>query len=427
MKLQYILPVIILCSVASCTPDPSYKMLESYSFYYDDSQGRRLLAGESTNVLLNYYINTNTQASVDSVRVVFEPVSGGGSVTQASAYVASGKNVTAVWQLGSDSFKQVLRASVYDLSGNYLTSADQVAYGFRENEWDEIAETPDGRMRDMVADTVNNVTLMVANGTLYRQGERYYIWEEMDDPVLKSEGNPHTVEIDSNGVIYVSTWNGVLFKSLDHGESWSACTKPYPDRNEYIYNYISNDNTVWAFAHGYPIKRSKDEGLTWTEIGGGLETEGFGDIFRLKNGIQLFHGSNCCSLYISYDDGITWTPIPTPGYSIKLYVNDNDEITICTQLSGIAFYRSTDYGATFTNVHHVSPQFGTSMENTFNRWKDFYYVIIPGFGILKSYDLVHYEKYWLNYDLRELFIDHNGVLIAKDWDLHTVYYRHNTE
>jgi hypothetical protein len=47
--------------------------------------------------------------------------------------------------------------------------------------------------------------------------------------------------------------------------------------------------------------------------------------------------------------------------------------------------------------------------------------------ILKSSDLTHYQIYWLNYDLENLFIDHNGVLIAKDWNLKTVYYRKNTE
>jgi len=67
------------------------------------------------------------------------------------------------------------------------------------------------------------------------------------------------------------------------------------------------------------------------------------------------------------------------------------------------------------------------MENTFNKWGNFYYIIIPGYGILKSSDLIHYEVYWHNTDLRNLFIDYNGVLIAKDWDWKTVYYRKNSK
>ncbi len=425
MKPQYILPTIILFLVASCTPDPSYRLLEYYSFHFTGNQGNRLLAGESKDIEVNYNIITNTNAPVDSVRTDFEVVTGGGTVIQEKAYVTSGETVNAIWQLGSDSFKQELKVSFYDLGGNYLTYLGQMAYGFRDNEWDGISAEPDNRIMDMVADTVNNFTLMISGGNLYRQGERYFLWEEVDD-LIWEEGECRTIEIDSEGVIYVSTWEGEVYKSTDHGETWSECTKPYPDRNEYIYNYVSNDNDVWAFAHGYPIKRSKDNGLTWTVISG-LEEAGFGDVFRLNNGNLLFHGSNCCSLYISDDDGLTWNHIPTPGLSVKLYVNDNDEIIIITQLGGGEFYLSTDYGETFTHVHHVGPGFSSSTSNIFTRWKDYYYVIVPQVGIYKTYDLVNYEDYWTNLSLVDLFIDHNGVLVAKDQDNETVYYRHNTD
>lgn len=39
---------------------------------------------------------------------------------------------------------------------------------------------------------------------------------------------------------------------------------------------------------------------------------------------------------------------------------------------------------------------------------------------------VEYENYRVNTDLMDLFIDHKGVLIAKDHDYETVYYRNNT-
>jgi hypothetical protein len=67
------------------------------------------------------------------------------------------------------------------------------------------------------------------------------------------------------------------------------------------------------------------------------------------------------------------------------------------------------------------------MDKLFNKWGNFYYVLMPGFGILKSYDLNTYDVYWTNKNLNKLFIDHNGVMIAKDWNMNTVYYRKNTE
>jgi len=84
-------------------------------------------------------------------------------------------------------------------------------------------------------------------------------------------------------------------------------------------------------------------------------------------------------------------------------------------------------GATYRRLFNCSPKFGTTMDNIFNKWENTYYILVPGFGILKSDDLEHFETYWLNSELNNLFIDHNGVLIAKDWNNNTVYYRKNSK
>jgi len=210
--------VIMMVILGSCSEDPSRRILENYQFYFNNSQESRLLAGESLDVSAWFQVYTNTFAKVDSVRVIFEPVQGGGSVSQERDYVSSGQNIGAVWTLGHDSFRQVLRASVRDLSGSLMTSTDLVAYGFREDEWDGVTGTPEVQMMDMVADTVNRVTFITTGSYLYRQGERYYQWERVNDPIFNSPDRPRTVEIDRNGVIFVSTNNGNIIRSLDrHG------------------------------------------------------------------------------------------------------------------------------------------------------------------------------------------------------------------
>lgn len=426
MKTQYIIPLIITAMLSSCSPDPSTDLLASYGFGFLESNEERLLAGETSGSTLNYYVYTDEYSRADSLMVVFEALIGGGSVTQEYDYILPGDTLEAQWQLGSDEVRQVLEASVYDMQGNHLSFARRTAYGFRENEWDGINIFPDGNMRDMVADTATGMTLMISN-MLYRQGDSYFLWKQVNDQVFAAAGIPVTVEIDSDGVVYASTWRGEVLRSNDHGQSWTICTKPYPERYQYVYNYVANDNSLWSFVPGYTVKRSLDGGDTWNEMDGDMGDVGFGDVFRLDNGNLVYHGSDCCSLYMSDDDGQSWTNIPTPGYSVKLFVGDNDELIIVTQESGMSIYHSDDYGTTFTLVHRVMPQFGTIMHNTFTRYGDFYYVLIPGFGILKTYDLKEYENYWINTDLMDLFIDHNGVLIAKDHDYETVYYRNNTD
>jgi hypothetical protein len=424
-----VLLIAVFCITISCVryPDPEVKLVKNFSFGFMTQAWQKFLSGEWINDSITFYGTDNNNAQKDSVKVLFEVVKGGGTVTVPSAYTNKSGNVSTKWKLGTQSFEQELRAITYDTSGNYLTSTNLMEYGFRENAWDTCSFSPDGNMMEMVADTINKFTLVITNNQIYKEGDRYYLWEPVNDPVLVL---PRTLMADKNGVIYVSTWTGELVKSSDHGETWKTCTKPFPDRPYFFYPYVSNDNYIWAWVSGLPTKYSKDGGMSWTELpdGNPIDPQGFGDIFRLKDGSLLFHGSGCCSLNRSFDNGQTWTKIETPGYSIKIFVNEKDEFYLISQGAGtIGIYKSSDYGLSFDPLYAVAPQFITEMDKLFNKWGNFYYVLMPGFGILKSYDLNTYDVYWTNKNLNKLFIDHNGVMIAKDWNMNTVYYRKNTE
>jgi hypothetical protein len=417
--------IVLLCSALSCDrfPDPSFGPLRQYRFGFEQNSNQRFFGGELVSDSIKFWATNTLTGSHDSIKVIFEVAKGGGKSTVSSVFTDKKGVASTGWKLGSESFRQILRAKAYDLSGNYLTYTDLVEYGFRIGRWDTVSNSTESNLTGMVADTINKFSMIVTTNKLYKQADRYYIWKEINDPVVSS---PRTINMDKSGVIYVTTWNGELIKSVDHGTTWIKCTKPYPDRPYYFYLYVSNDNYIWSFVFDNPTRFSRDGGITWTNTGSGLTAQGFGDIFRLKDGSLLYHGSNCCNLNRSFDNGLTWTKIETPGYSNKLYVNEKDEIFLTSQASGgTTIYKSSDYGASFNSLYAVQPKFNTSMNNVFNKWGNFYYILIPGYGILKSFDLNTYQVYWLNNGLNDLFIDHNGVLIAKDWDLHTVYYRKN--
>ena len=418
--------ILLLSLIHSCVPDPSIETIDYYDFEFVTESEKKMLAGESIDV--TFKAHNNIDPTNNYLKILFLIIKGGGYVSEASVFTDSTGYTTVKWQLGSSSFDQQLKAVAYRPSGEYLTSADFFAYGFRENEWDAISCRPDGYISDMIADTINKITFMISSSKLYRQGNRYYEWERVVDENIVS---PRTIEIDDNQVIYISTWNGELVKSTDHGESWIKCTKPYTDNPYYISMTVSNDNYIWVGKNDFPTVFSRDGGIIWQNIGYDLPDFLNGNIFRLKSGAIVIHGTNGTSTYrlnVSYDDGLTWISRKTPGYSTVMYVNENDDIFIGTQENGFTIYQTSDLGETYNKVYSVFPQWGTTMENNiFTRWKDFYYIIIPGYGILKSNDLIHYEVYWRNSDLNDLFIDHIGDLIAKDWNYTTVYYRKTSE
>ncbi len=417
--------ILIICIIPACTKyhDPAYELLDHYSFGYQVNQQQKFLAGEEAGDSIPFWVAHTTANTAESLKVIFEVESGGGSVSHTVTYTNSNGIAYTKWTLGTDSFSQILRASIFDSKENFISYADLTAYGFSTNEWDAISNSPDGNIIDMATDTINHITIMISSGMLYRQTENYFDWEVIN----MSNSSFNCINVDHNGVFYASSWSGDLFKSIDKGITWNVCTKPFPDLNYYLKTYVANDNYIWAFAYDHPVRFSDDGGTSWTDAGGSISNFGFGDIFRLKDGSMLFHGSDCCSLYRSFDNGATWSSITTPGMSVKLYVDNMDNIYIVTQENGYTIYRSTDYGIIFDKVYTVYPQWGTAFNNTFNKWGNSYYIVIPGYGILKSSDLVHYQTYWENENLIDLFIDRSGVLIARDRNMSTVYYRKNTD
>jgi len=89
-----------------------------------------------------------------------------------------------------------------------------------------------------------------------------------------------------------------------------------------------------------------------------------------------------------FDNGLTWTKIETPGYSIKIFINEKEEFFLVSQGPGtIVIYKSTDYGQTFSPLYSVCSKFVTDMQNTFNKQAVFYYIILPGIWNFKSPDL----------------------------------------
>jgi len=425
---KWILACIVLTASFSCQKiEPGTEYLVNYSFI-KAGDGQRYYAGQYLPNPISIDIQdfvTNTPAQ--NFSITFTDVSGG-ATSPATGITDVNGIVSTTWKLGNanNNTHQYLKTAIYDKNHQYITTINCDALAFHKNSWDTVSACNESNISGLVTDKTNNITLMVSAG-LYKQGQNYFDWQ------LDSTINfyiPYNIVIDSKGIFYISTRDGNIYKSDDHAQSWKTCTMPVPSRPYWERLKISANDHLWVTNPDNLLICSRDGGNSWTASSTGINPiHTFGTVYTSTKGILYYGGMNC--LYQSTDDGKTWSLIQTPKYLQKIYVTTDDKIILYAQAQnsgGCEIYESTDYGATFTLVwNNMTPRFYTDWDYNFvQQYNSTYYLCLPGAAILKTQDFVQFETYWVNNNLLDLFIDNNGVLIAKDFNYNTVYYRKDT-
>ena len=113
-----------------------------------------------------------------------------------------------------------------------------------------------------------------------------------------------------NDYLYMLTTEGYIYRSDDAGDSWSEIVNGLPDpedQNPANYNtFAIMGSTLFVGEYGGKIYKTKDHGDTWSVIGKTNRHTPFitavGDVL-----IAAHTGSNNTSLYISNDEGDSWT------------------------------------------------------------------------------------------------------------------------
>ena len=408
--IQLLLSAIFLaCTTVSCNknPDPTIETIEYYNFN-NNQRNEIAIGGEylKDSIFINVQ-NRIAPLQAKGFKVEFEILSGGGSVDKPE--VVTGKNGRAAtrWKLGTKSFYQQADAKIYSPDGKFLSKMMFSAYGVLYNAWNEVNYPPLSQLSDLVADTVSQQSWMISINKVYKRGANFLDWQPVNEPKLIGA---REIEIDKNGVVYIGNWKGELYKSTDHGISWIKCTNPIPDRPYYFYFWITNDGDLWATVYDRGIWHSKDGGMTWTN-----PNKDFMDkVFRLKSGSLISLISPVGERQLlrkSDDDGKTWTLLETPGYPFSYFVTEKEDIIVCTQGMQAGIHKSTDLGKTFSYMHGVPVTFGTSsLQTYFHKYGSFYYMLIPGYGVLKTIDFEKFETFFSEPNVNGLYIDHTGSL-----------------
>lgn len=417
---NFIFGLFILAFISSCSKDtdPSIEIIKGYSLYTTGS-GQRGQAGEYLNDSLSVQIIA-INSSPAGMRVDFSVLTGGGEVTKPITTVDVDGKAYTFWKTGTTSNQQRVKASIYSSQGELLSSTTFIANAFKPNAWDTVTMSPDNIMWDLATDTVSKYTLMNSCGLVYRQSVNYYDWELLN---TNNFGSITAVKINSKSHAFVCNSMGDVMISRDKGNTWNQTTKPIPGSQEYTFLYISNNDYMWASSGEKNLVCSKDEGYTWQDASAGLSSgDQLGEIVKLKDGALLFRTTNS-RLLKSVDDGLSWALVPMEIYSNSIFLTPTGDLLLYTMSMGKhKILKSTDNGVHFTELYSVGTNSATSKFNFFNYSKGIFYMMIPGKGIIRTTDLIHYEDYFNNTKMWNLFIDHNGVLIATAQN-NTVFYR----
>lgn len=422
---NFIYSILTLCLIASCSksPDPSVEVISGYTVYSYGS-GQKAFAGQFLEDSIAIQISGQSSLMA-GIRVEFSVLSGGGELTTPVTIPDQSGMAYTHWKTGFISNQQAVKASIFDVNGNFLSSTSFTAYAFRPNTWDTIAEQPDAYIWDLAADTINNMTFMTSSNQLYRQADTYFNWERVK---LDQFNGITNVEIDSRSFVYISNSTGDVYISKNKGDNWSKCARPFPD-NSYIYLCVSNNDWVWVSTADRKLVCSKDEGLTWRDASAGLSYgDDLGEISQHPDG-TLFFRSRADRLYKSVDEGKSWTRVPIQQNNIQYNANasfmaKNGDLLVYSLYYDHRILKSTDKGEHFTEIYSARSNMAISENNFFNYYKGTYYMLIPGKGIVRTQDLVHFEDYWNTTELWNLFVDHNGVLMARGSN--RLFYRNNS-
>ncbi|HJW30621.1 MAG TPA: hypothetical protein VJ508_15415, partial [Saprospiraceae bacterium] len=225
-----------------------------------------------------------------------------------------------------------------------------------------------GRITSVAVQPSNNNNIYVSSpgGGIWKSTNGGTTWAPLMDQVSSAWMYIYNIAIDpSNGnTVYAAVMGGGVIKSTNGGTSWSA-TGFGPSTTRKVLVHPSNSNIVFATSAS-GIYRSTNAGLTWTQV----STYDSEDIeFKPGDPNIMMAAGNSNTLRRSIDNGVTWSTIGSgqgitnTGRTLLGVSAANANVVYAVQASGNSFgrmYKSTDAGQTFITTVIGNPQNGTN-------------------------------------------------------------------
>jgi photosystem II stability/assembly factor-like uncharacterized protein len=191
---------------------------------------------------------------------------------------------------------------IYQTSNGYVWAGTASGLFLSKNygqSWQKILSVPN------IYDVNENInkTLYVTSDTLYKSFDfgSHWIADTLQLPASPFGNLWGTVTSDAQGHLWAGTFfNGEIFNSTDNGNSWIQKT------GIGVLNFLRTDSKGNVYAAGSGVKKSTDNGQTWTYTGYSYHT---GFFLLIVNDSLMIVSDGEYELNRTSDAGTTWNRI----------------------------------------------------------------------------------------------------------------------
>jgi len=160
-------------------------------------------------------------------------------------------------------------------------------------------------------DTLYAGTAGFGVGTLYKSINGGIFWNDIGSGTGLMDGVVSiSIDHNSSNIVYATTaWRGLLYKSMDGGNSWLEILIPWQDHGPAILKIDpENTDTIYAGVYQYGFMKSVDGGITWAFSDSGItENRITALIINPVNHNKLYVGTYEAGIFHSIDQGFSWT------------------------------------------------------------------------------------------------------------------------
>ena len=184
-----------------------------------------------------------------------------------------------------------------------------------------------------------------SDGGIYRSSDNGNTWQHI--------GLLHEYVLafvtDQNGYVFAGTSGAGIFKSIDHGSSWTQMNNGLTDLSIDAMTLRLQDE-LFAGTRNSGVFYSPDDGLQWFQRSAGLPDSRIGSLAANSAG-TLFATTDSSGVFKSTNAGLTWIPSSsglTSRWTNVVVVDPHDVLYLGTQ-GGV--YRSTDDGDSWVQMN----------------------------------------------------------------------------